>query len=161
VAALWRGRTIAGAVYAPALNLLFTAAREQGARCNGRSIRVSRVNHLPEALVLTGADLRSPCRLPPFAFFEALASAVQRVRILGSAALDLCRVASGEADAYFESGIFLWDIAAARLVVTEAGGRGAILRVFENGALWFLASNPLLYSPLRRVIQQVANTESP
>ncbi len=160
IAALHRGRTLAGAVYAPALDLLFTAAKQEGARCNRTPIRVSRVNRPAEALVLTGADLRVPCRLPPFAFFEAFAAAAQRVRILGSAALDLCRVASGEADAYFESGIYLWDIAAARLIVAEAGGRGAVLRTFQNGGLWFLASNRSLFAPFRRLILQVAGIES-
>ena len=161
VAALRRGQTLAGAVYAPILDLLFTAARGQGARCNRRLIRVSRVRRPDEALVLTGADLRAPCRLPPFAFFEAFASTAQRVRILGSAALDLCRVALGEADVYFESGIFLWDVAAARLMVTEAGGRAAILRRFDNGALWFLASNRPLFEPFRKVVQAVAAGEHP
>jgi myo-inositol-1(or 4)-monophosphatase len=154
VAALQDGKTLAGAVYAPALEVCYTARLGGGAACNGEPIRVSPVAEMVQAMVLTGLDKNPGRDLPPLALFQATSQHVQKARILGSAALDLCRVAQGQADAYFETGIYIWDIAAARLVVTEAGGREEILERLDHGRLRFLASNGRIHDAYKSLLLQ-------
>jgi len=151
--AVRRGRQVlAGAVYAPALKELYTASVREPAKCNGARIRVSDVRHLKGALVLTGLDKHVDPRVPPFAIFETLSNNVQKSRIIGSAALDLCHVAAGQAEGYFESGIYIWDIAAAGLIVQQAGGKGEILKDQGNNRLCFVASNGRIHSGLKKLI---------
>lgn len=157
VAALQDGDTVAGAVYAPALDVLYTARRGGGSFCNGEPIGVSGVATLDQAMVLTGLDKSPDGDLPPFALFEATSRAVQKARILGSAALDICRVAHGQADAYFETGIYIWDIAAARLIVTEAGGRAETLDVLERDRLRFIATNGRVHDAYRGLLKKTLN----
>ena len=152
VAALWRGQTIAGAVYAPALNECYSAASDRPSLRNGEAIHVSGVSSLERAMVLTGLDKNLDPRLPPFEVFRAISVSVQKARILGAAALDICRVASGQADGYFESGIYLWDVAAARLIVQQAGGTAETIRKMDAGRLQFVASNGLIQEALKSTI---------
>jgi myo-inositol-1(or 4)-monophosphatase len=152
VAAMKNGETVAGAVYAPALGVCYTARLGGGAFCNGEPIRVSAVSDLAGAMILTGLDKSPDGDLPPFALFEATSNSVQKARILGSAALDICRVAHGQADGYFETGIYIWDIAAARLIATEAGGKAEILQRLERGRLRFLATNGGIHRAYRTVL---------
>jgi myo-inositol-1(or 4)-monophosphatase len=154
VAALKKGETVAGAVYAPALGACYTARAGGGAFFNGSPIRVSGVSDLKDAMVLTGLD-KSPDRdLPPFALFEATSNHVQKARIMGAAALDICRVAHGQADAYFETGIYIWDIAAARLIAAEAGGKAEIMETLDRGRLRFMASNGRIHQAYRTVLME-------
>jgi myo-inositol-1(or 4)-monophosphatase len=157
VAALQDGDSVAGAVYAPALDLLYTARRGGGAFCNGEPIGVSPVATLDQAMVLTGLDKNPDGKLPPLALFEATSRAVQKARILGSAALDICRVAHGQADAYFETGIYIWDIAAARLILAEAGGQAETMEFLEHDRLRFIASNGLVHEAYRTLMQKTLN----
>ncbi len=143
---------LAGAVFAPALDEIFTAALGSPAARNGAPIRVSAVATLDQALVMTGLDQKAGHQGPPFETFRRLSAAVQRVRVMGSAALEICRVAAGQADGYFESGIFIWDIAAASLIVRQAGGSTEILDRFEGHRLRFLASNGCLHAALRHLV---------
>ena len=76
----------------------------------------------------------------------------QKLRILGSAALDICQVAAGRADAFFESGIYLWDVAAAGLIVEQAGGHAEIMNTGPHYQLRIIASNGRLHAPLRRLV---------
>lgn len=153
IAALRDGQTQAAAVFAPALDCCFTAIRGAGAFCNGARITVSAVAALDQAMILTGLDKNPEPNLPPLALFQATTRHVQKARILGSAALDICRVAQGEADGYFESGIYLWDVAAARLIVEEAGGREEILGHQERGRLRFLATNGHIHEAYRTILR--------
>jgi myo-inositol-1(or 4)-monophosphatase len=152
VAVAVNGKVAAGAVYAPATNECFTAATGHPARLNGRIIHVSRTRCVARALVLTGLDKSVDPRRPSFEIFRRLSASAQKARVMGSAALDICRVACGQADGYFESGIYLWDVAAAGLVVRQAGGRAEILRRLDNGRLQFLASNGRIHRALRRLV---------
>ena len=123
-----RGETVlAGAVYAPELDRLYTATHDGPACCNGRRLQVSDIDRLDRAIVQTGADKSSRPEDQPFRYFAAIAAKAQRPRISGSAALDLCEVARGGAEAYFEPGIFIWDVAAASLILERAGGCCAVL----------------------------------
>lgn len=113
-----------GVVYDPLRNELFHAARGGGAFRNGRPIRVSQEVDLGRGLVATGFayDVHSSAddNLAAFAAFVKTARAVRRD---GSAALDLCYVACGRFDGYWEHKLKAWDVAAGALVVEEAGGR--------------------------------------
>ncbi len=104
-------------------------------------------------MVMTGLDKHSTHNLPPLHIMRRIASHTQKTRILGSAALDLCAVAEGHADGYFETGIFLWDVAAAGLIVREAGGRTELLEELPGGRLSFMASNGLVHTPLRDLVR--------
>ena len=146
------GATIAGAVYAPLLGELYAAGPDSPATLNGVRIKVSDVSSVERALVLTGLDKKAQPGKKPFAFFERISQTVQRTRVLGSAALDICQVACGRADGYFETGIYLWDIAAADLIVRSAGGRAETLQTFEGHRLSFAASNGRIHSELKRLV---------
>jgi myo-inositol-1(or 4)-monophosphatase len=112
------------AVYDPTRRELFTAERGGGAFLNGRPLRVSSTSQLIDAMLLTGFPYDVHSRVEEivgqFAAFIATARAVRR---LGSAALDLCYVAAGRVDGFWETDLKAWDIAGGALVVAEAGGQ--------------------------------------
>jgi myo-inositol-1(or 4)-monophosphatase len=118
------GQVLAGAVYDPTRDEMFAARRGQGATLNGHRLRVSQEADLGAALLATGFgyDIRTNPRdnLKQFADLYRRARAVRRT---GSAALDLCSVAAGRLDGYWELTIAVWDVAAGALLVEEAGGR--------------------------------------
>ncbi len=116
------GTTLAGAVYAPESGAMFAACLNGGATVNGKPIQVSAVQTLADALAITGSEKELEPGRPPLYGAQRLAPSVQKIRILGAAALDLCQVACGHADLFFQNGLYLWDIAAAGLIVQEAGG---------------------------------------
>jgi len=129
------GVSVAGAVANAATGEVFSAARGQGAvvtRDGTRTaLRCNVIDELPMALVATGfAYARERRRQQAGAVAELLAE-VRDIRRVGSCALDLCMVAAGRLDAYFESGVHVWDWAAAALVAEEAG---AVVRLPAPGA---------------------------
>jgi myo-inositol-1(or 4)-monophosphatase len=147
-----------GLVYDPIREELFTAARGEGARLNGAPIAVSPTAVFDHALVGTGFPYD---RREHAAFYLAfLAEAMQRVqgvRRSGSAALDLCWLACGRLDAFWEWKLRPWDTAAGRLIVEEAGGR---VTDFAGGPHLLdgdetAASNVLLHPPLLRLLADV------
>ena len=118
------GRTEAGVVYAPRLGELFRAERGRGAQLNGDTIHVSDCAELKSALMATGfACVRAGVRPDNLDLMPELVRSIQGVRRCGSAALDLCNVAAGRFDGYWEWGLQLYDIAAGALILEEAGGR--------------------------------------
>jgi myo-inositol-1(or 4)-monophosphatase len=128
VAVLLDGRSVAGAVYDPLRDECFDAAVGQGAALNGTPVAVSAIASLDRALVSTGFPYEPPERRRAVA--DLTARAIERVQMLrrsGSAALDLCYVAAGRAEAHWEWGLNLHDIAAGLLLVREAGGAVAEL----------------------------------
>jgi myo-inositol-1(or 4)-monophosphatase len=124
----YRGEVIAGVVYDPTRNDLYTAERGAGAYLNGRRMHVSRTEKLGESLVATG--------FPPFAanhdlnvqFYFRFTELSHGIRRAGSAALDLCCVAAGRFDGFWEMKLNPWDKAAGTLLVAEAGGRVSDVR---------------------------------
>ena len=134
------GETLAGCVCAPDEGQLFEATLDGPALCNGEPIRVADTADISGAEVLTGADKSEDPSRRPFRFFHAIAAIVQRPRICGAAALDLCNVARGAFDAYFEPGIFTWDIAAGDLILRRAGGTGLAMRRFGGHKLAYLGA---------------------
>jgi myo-inositol-1(or 4)-monophosphatase len=144
-----------GVVYDPVSDELFTAERGEGARLNGRPIRVSACAELVDAMLATGFpySVREEQRRQVHAFAAFLEEA-QAIRRLGSAALDLCYVAAGRFDGYWEERVRAWDIAAGALIVQEAGGM--ITRLDGDPADVFrgeiLATNGVLHPAMRRVL---------
>lgn len=152
VAVQVKGRTVAGAVFAPAMAELFTAAAGAPALRNGKPIHVSDTATLKSALVMTGLDQKLTPIMNRMDIFRAIAGTVQKARVMGAAALDICRVAAGQADGYFESGIYTWDVSAAGLIVERAGGRVEILASPAPHRYLYMASNGLIHRPLKKLI---------
>jgi myo-inositol-1(or 4)-monophosphatase len=144
------GELTLGVVYAPSLDELFLAQRGGGASLNGRPIHVSATERLPDALLATGFPYERSLLARALRSFEALSYTSQAVRRAGSAALDLCYVACGRLDGYWEYQVKPWDMAAGALLVTEAGG--TISRVdassFAVDGGEVLASNDALHAAL-------------
>lgn len=114
-----------GLVYDPIRQELFTATRGQGAYLNSRRIRVSDTKKMPGALIGTGFPFRDKNKNDLKKYLEKLEAvflACGDIRRAGSAALDLAYVACGRLDGYWESDLKIWDVAAAGLMVKEAGG---------------------------------------
>ncbi|PIQ81532.1 MAG: inositol monophosphatase [Candidatus Omnitrophica bacterium CG11_big_fil_rev_8_21_14_0_20_64_10] len=119
-----RGVLVAGVIYDPLREELFTALKGRGARLNGRPIRVSRHGAFQEALLATGFPFRAK-RLPGgyMQSFRAFFLRTGSIRRAGSAALDLAYTACGRLDGFWEMALKPWDMAAGALLIQEAGGR--------------------------------------
>jgi myo-inositol-1(or 4)-monophosphatase len=150
-----------GVVYDPNLRELFHALKGSGASMNGKRISVSRSNDLDTSLLGTGFpyDIRE---YPDFylSFFRAFMVRTLALRRPGSAVLDLCYVASGRFDGFWEMKLYPWDMAAGCLLITEAGGR---LTDFQGGphsihSVETLASNGLIHDQMLEVMKEVKST---
>lgn len=141
--------TIAGVVYDPFCNELWTAIRGQPARLNGRIIKVSDRRRLEEAIVVMGFAKSKATLDTMLPVFNQLARRTHKVRSMGSAALALVYVASGRFDAYIEANIRLWDIAAGGLILECAGGEFWHRAVRGEHAFQLIATNGLLRPKLR------------
>lgn len=117
------GQPVAGVIYDPMRNELFRAIKGGGATLNGEPIHVSRVDHLNSSVLVTGfAHTLEQRRLQGLAWCGLL-ERVRALRQTGSAALNLCYVAAGRLEGYWERGIQPWDVSAGAILVAEAGGR--------------------------------------
>jgi myo-inositol-1(or 4)-monophosphatase len=144
-------RTLAGVVYDPFCDELWTAQRGQPARLNGRPIRVSRRRRLSECLVALGFAKERASLEKMVPTFNALIRRVRKLRLMGSAALSLVYVASGRKDAYVEYGLRLWDVAAGGLMVECAGGRFWYRPAPGKHIYRIVAHNGFLLRPLLRL----------
>jgi myo-inositol-1(or 4)-monophosphatase len=142
-------QTLIGVVYDPFCRELWTAIRGQAAKLNGKSIRVSRRRKISEAIISIGFAKTRENLEATLPYFIDLAHHVRKLRIMGSAALDLAYVATGRFDAYIERGIRLWDIAAGALIVECAGGEFWHQAVPGEQTYRMIASNGLLRRHLR------------
>ncbi len=122
------GEGVAGVVYDPVRDDLFTAERGSGAYLNTRRIRVSNVTALEEGLFATGFPSAIRETNPNLHYFHEVAMRTHGVRRTGSAALDLCSVAQGHFEGFWEMGLQSWDVGAGLVIVTEAGGEFSDLR---------------------------------
>ena len=134
IAVQHKGRVEHGVVYDPLRQELFTATRGQGAQLDGRKIRVSGLVELKMALIGTGFPYRSSNEeIEPY--MNMLVNAMEHtsgIRRPGAAALDLAYVAAGRLDAFWETGLMPWDLAAGALILREAGGIISALDGNEN-----------------------------
>lgn len=117
------GKLVAGVIYDPMRDELFTAERGSGARLNGKPMRVSKIPVLAESLLATGFPSHKRHASPNVHFYQEFTLRSHGVRRAGSAALDLAYVAAGRLDAFWEFNLNPWDTAAGLLLVEEAGGR--------------------------------------
>src|SRR5580658_9697030 len=117
------GELIAGVIFDPTRNEMFSSERGGGAYLNNRRIRVSKVARVEDALVATGFPSLKRHENVNVHFYYQLAMVTHGVRRAGSAALDLAYVASGRLDAFWEFGLKPWDMAAGILLIQEAGGK--------------------------------------
>jgi myo-inositol-1(or 4)-monophosphatase len=151
-----------GVVYDPLRQEIFTASRGQGAQLDGRRIRVSRRLRLQESLIATGF----PYRLGTddidgyLRMLKAVMNESVGIRRPGSAALDLCYVAAGRVDGFWELGLSIWDIAAGALLIREAGGR---ISDFEGGDGFLesgnvVAGNPKIYVALSKLLAPIVRS---
>ncbi len=149
-------RVLAGCVFAPEFEDYYTAHIEEPAKLNGEPIQVSKTQDLQDAMIFTGISKHmKTAHEPHFDMFNMLALNTQKVRINGSAALDLCHVAAGNGDGFFETSIYLWDHAAAGLIAEQAG---AVLSLYplrnEPHACNVLCANENLIEGLRAIYTQ-------
>jgi myo-inositol-1(or 4)-monophosphatase len=123
IALAFRGKVEQAVVYDPTRNDLFIASKGRGAFLNDKRLRVSKRTRLSDSLIGTGFPFRKGDNLQRYLkMLEAVLPHCAGVRRPGSAALDLCYVAAGYYDGFFETGLQPWDVAAGSLMITEAGG---------------------------------------
>jgi myo-inositol-1(or 4)-monophosphatase len=152
--------TVAAVVRDPVRDVTFSALAGHGSWQNGRPLLVSPPPPLERALVGTGFAYDADRRAWQAKVLGAVLPAVRDVRRAGSAALDLCYVAAGHLDAFYESGIRDWDRAAGLLVATEAGAWAGGLDGGPPTTALTIAAHPELAGPLRRLLAR-AITEAP
>ena len=152
------GEVVLGVVHDPMGRETFVAERGRGARLNDEGISVSDTSELVRALVVTGFPYERDEVPAAVDLFGRFATRAQGMRRLGSAALDLCYVAAGRLDAYYERGIHAWDVAAAGLILEEAGGRVTDYRgrPFEMEGPEMVASNGPLHPALVELTREYA-----
>lgn len=151
------GEMVAGVIYDPLRDELFSAARGEGARLNGEPMRVSRTKALQEALVGTGFPSHKRHRSPNVHFYQEFTLRSHGVRRAGSAALDLAYVASGRLDGYWEFKLNPWDTSAGYLLIEEAGGRitradGSKFRLDSDEVF---ATNGLIHDEMQHLFENM------
>jgi myo-inositol-1(or 4)-monophosphatase len=154
------GSVKAGGVYDPFRKELFLARRGHGAFVNGRRLRVSAAPSISKALLVTGFPYDRAERAEFYCkFFAEFMKLSHDVRRMGSASLDLCWLAAGRTDGYWEFGLKPWDVAAGSLILEEAGGKvtdfkGRPWPVDAAMGSQTLATNGLLHAAMLRVIRK-------
>jgi myo-inositol-1(or 4)-monophosphatase len=149
------------AVYDPSRRELFTAERGRGASLNGRPIHVSHAARLIDAMLVTGFPYDVHQRVAEIVgLFGEFVGRARAVRRLGSAAIDLCYVAAGRLDGFWESDLKPWDIAGGSLIVAEAGGRVTSMdgSPFSSRGKHVLATNSLIHDAMLDVIRAHRST---
>lgn len=143
---------VAGVVCNPATGEMWTARRGFGAELDGRPIRVNPVSELAMALVATGFGYQASRRARQAEILRAVLPLVRDIRRFGAASLDLCAVACGRVDAYYERGLKPWDLAAGGLIATEAGARVEGLGGRPAGEDLVIAAPPGIFGRLEALL---------
>ena len=145
-----KGIRVAGAVFDPTRDELFAAELGRGAYLNHSRITVSKIDNLAECLVATGFPSHKRHKNPNIFFYHQITLRTHGVRRAGSAALDLCSVAAGRVDGFWEFNLNPWDTAAGVLIAEEAGGRVSRFdgSSFQIDSRETLASNGLVHNAL-------------
>ena len=144
---------LAGAVVNPARGEVFSAAAGQGAWRNGTPLAIDHSVDLPMALVATGFSYDATVRIQQATLVTELIRKVRDIRRIGSAALDLCDVAAGRLDAFYERGLNPWDHAAGALIAAEAGARVNVEASQPASQQLLIVAQPELYPQLAPIIQ--------
>src|SRR4051812_46548243 len=145
-----KGERVAGVVYDPTRDEMFASQKGSGATLNGKPVHVSKTARLAESLVATGFPSHKRHKNPNIFFYHQLTLRSHGVRRAGSAALDLCYVACGRFDGFWEFNLNPWDTAAGVLMVQEAGGRISDFKggTFQLSSRETLASNGLIHEEM-------------
>ncbi len=156
IAVAHKGQLEHGVVYDPLRQEIFSASRGQGAQLDGRKIRVSKRDRMDYSLIATGFPYRANKKhLDDYLeMLKCVITTSAGIRRPGSAALDLCYVAAGRVDGFWELGLNIWDIAAGALMIKEAGGRISDYQgadtYLESGDV--VAGNPKIYAGLSKLL---------
>jgi myo-inositol-1(or 4)-monophosphatase len=148
------GEVEAGVVFHPSLQEMFTARRGHGARRNGAPIGVSDKSELATALIGTGFGYDPARRAEQARWLTRILPVVRDVRRAGAAAIDMCWVACGRLDGYYEAGLSPWDVAAGELIAREAGAKTSD---FEGGPVRadrVVAATPGIAAALRHLVSE-------
>ncbi len=151
------GKIIAGVVYEVAQNECFSAFEGNGAFLNGKQIFITTCANLSNSLIATGFPVNNFSRMQScLNSIEYFMRNTHGVRRIGSAASDLCYLACGRVDAFYEYNLNSWDVAAGSIIVKEAGGKISDFSYTENYLFGreIMASNPLLFNEFSAVIHQ-------
>lgn len=151
VAVKYKNETVVGVVYIPKLNEMYTAIRGQGSYLNGKRINVSNIEKLSKAVVATGFPYDKG--VDPnnnVDNFNRIITKIGDIRRTGSAAIDLCQVAAGRFEGYWEFKINPWDFEAGLLLIEEAGGI-VYTRKLEKG-YFVLVGNVAIYQELEKIL---------
>lgn len=151
---------VAGCVHDPLHGDVFAAARGHGATRNGRAIAASAETDLGRALVATGFSYEPDRRARQADVLTRLLPRVRDIRRMGAAAVDLCSVACGRVDAFYEKGLQPWDYAAGALVAMEAGALVGDLAGNPTSPAFTLAAPPALFGPLRDLLDRAGAADA-
>jgi myo-inositol-1(or 4)-monophosphatase len=154
IAAEWAGELVAGVVVDVAADAAYAAARDRGAEGPDGPLAVTTVADPARALVGTGFGYRPERRRAQAEALTEILPAVRDIRRFGSAALDLCAVAAGRLDGFYELGLEPWDHAAGEVLVREAGGRVRQLPVDGEDVTMTVAAGPGLIDPLTDLLRE-------
>ena len=158
----YKGEIVAGVVYDPNFDELFSAEKGSGSFMNGKKLNVTRTDSLERSLLATGFPYdikRNPFNC--IQHFNEFLTAAQAIRRLGSAALDICYVAAGRMDGFWEVNLHPWDTAAAVLITTEAGGKvsdftGGKYSIYQKN---ILLSNGSIHEQMIEVLKRNLKSE--
>jgi myo-inositol-1(or 4)-monophosphatase len=145
---------VAGVVCNPVTGETWTARQGHGAELDGRPIRVNPVADLAMALVATGFGYQASRRARQAEILRAVLPLVRDIRRFGAASLDLCALACGRVDAYYERGLKPWDLAAGGLIAAEAGARVEGLGGRPAGEDLVIAAPPAIFDPLAELLTE-------
>ncbi len=162
IALEWNGAIVVGLVYDPLRQECFRAVKGKGSTLNGATIRCSTVGDLDNALLATGFPYDRRDHADYYlSFFHAFMTRCQEIRRNGSAALDLCYVACGRLDGYWELKLKPWDVAAGSLIVSEAGGKLSDFRGqrFAIRGRETLASNGSIHQQMTSITATIARMD--
>jgi myo-inositol-1(or 4)-monophosphatase len=160
IAYLNHGQVALGVVYVPPRDELFVAERGKGAFLAGKRLKVSSTPDLLHSLVCTGFPYDRPGKLPQLTrVINGFAEVAQTVRADGSAAADLCYIAAGRFDTFWENDLSPWDTAAGSLMITEAGGRISAGQgePYDMYSREILASNGLVHEASLEVVARASD----
>jgi myo-inositol-1(or 4)-monophosphatase len=149
---------LAGVVYIPALGEMFSATRHGGAFLNGAPIHCNTITDVSQALVCTGFSYSADQRTVQAKRVSEFIHQIRDIRRAGAAAIDLCFVACGRIDAYFEENLHQWDIAAGILIAHEAGCRSGDFSGNAPRPAEILASAPAIFDQLSQLIMAASAT---
>lgn len=160
IALFYKNEPVLGGVVNAVTGEIFLAQKGKGATLNGKKIHVSKTAKLQDSLLITGFPYDRFERMPELlARFENFLNASHDVRRLGSAALDLCWLAAGRADGYWEDALNPWDVSAGILILREAGGKvtgfdGKPFKRIQDYGKTLVASNGKIHAQMLKIIRQ-------